>query len=247
LIEPDEWIPAPASPALAPGEVHVWIARLPLGAEELAWCESLLAEDERDRAASAHLPVERARYVATRGLLRTLLARYAGARAAAIRFVYGPHGKPALAAEGAAIGFNVSHAGDATLLAFARDRAVGVDVERVREVPRAERIMTRIVGPEAVRAWRALPAAERRESFMREWTKLEARSKLTGEGVWRTVIRREHELGEPGCTFELRPLDGYLGALVVEGEGVRLRSWRYQEGSLSRSASSSSGGTGGEK
>jgi len=245
VIDPDDWIPAPASPPLAPGEVHLWVAHLPLPTHEMARCDGLLAPDERERAELARLPEERARFVAARGLLRTLLAGYTGAAPESLRFTYGQRGKPALAGAGE-VRFNVSHAGDATLLAFAVGREVGIDVERVREVPRADRIASRVFAADAVEAWRALPAEERRDAFMREWTRLEALAKLSGEGVWRTVMSREHER-VPACSFELRPLAGYLAALAVEGEGVRLRTWRYQEGFLSSSTSSSSGGSGGEK
>lgn len=239
---------APENVALAPGEVHLWAARLPLPAEELGRCESVLTPDERSRAAIPPLETERGRFVAVRGVLRILLGRYLGAPPAALIFEYGEQGKPALA--GSARGgmrFNVSHAGDVALLAFARGREVGVDVEKVREVPRAERIATRVFTLEAVERWRALPEEQRPETFMREWTRLEALSKLTGEGVWRTVIAGEQRARPDVQSFELRPQPGYVGTLAVEGGGLRLRTWRYQVGSPSSSASSSSGGSGGAK
>ena len=246
-MEPNDWAPAPAPPPPLAGEVHLWAATLPLPPAELAECDRLLAADERARAALPRLAEERARFVSVRGLLRALLAGYLGRAAAEICFDYGPHGKPSLAGGGGTgIRFNVSHAGEVALLAFAAGREVGVDVERVREVPRAERIASRVFAPDAARAWAALPDERRGEAFMREWTRLEALSKLTGEGVWRTVIAGEHHRAS-ACSFALRPLPGYVGTLAVEGEGARVRAWRYQEGSLSSSASSSSGGSGGEK
>ena len=243
----EEWSPAPPEGRieLVPGEVHLWAATLPLPPVELAECERLLAGDERERAASP-LPEARERYVAVRGLLRRLLGLYLGRPAEALCFAYGAHGKPSLAGEGpGGVRFNVSHAGEVALLAFAAGREVGVDVERVRDVPRAERIATRILEPAAAEAWRALPPAERREAFLREWTRVEAMSKLTGRGVWRTLVHGESR--GPSCSFEVRPAPGYVGTLVVEGDGARLRPWRYQVGLLSSSASSSSGGSGGEK
>jgi len=232
---------------LPEGEAHLWRARLPLDPGELARCDALLSADERHRAGLARAAAERARFVAVRGLLRTLLGRYLDLPPETVRFAYGEHGKPTLADGGLArsFRFNVSHAGDVALLAFAREREVGVDVERVRDVPRADRIASRIFEPEAAEAWRALPDGERREAFIREWTRLEAVSKLTGEGVWRTLIRGER--GVTSSAFEVRPVPGYLGTLVVEGEEARLRPWHYQVGLLSSSASSSSGGSGLEK
>lgn len=239
---------APDGYELAAGEVHLWAAALPLAREDLAHCETLLASDERARAAIPPLEDERSRFVAVRGMLRHLLGGYVGVAPSTIAFEYGEQGKPALVGhEHRAIRFNVSHAGEVALLAFALDREVGVDVERVREVPRADRIAARVFAPEAAQRWRALPDQQRTERFMVEWTRLEALSKLSGEGVWRTVIGRDR-LPRPNAEcFELRPQPGYVATLAVKGEGARLRAWRYQVGSLSSSASNSSGGSGGAK
>lgn len=239
---------APEGLTIATGEVHLWVARLPLAIAEMHRCESLLAPDERARAAIPPLPAERSRFIAVRGVLRILLGRYLGTPPAALSFEYGEQGKPALGGQAAGgIRFNVSHAGNVALLAFAPGVELGVDVEKVREVPRAERIASRVFTPEAAQRWRALPDEQRTETFMREWTRLEALSKMTGEGVWRTVMGRE-QLARPTVQcFELRPQPGYVATLAVEGEGLRLRTWRYQARSLSSRASNSSGGSGAEK
>ena len=233
MSEQRKWLPASEFPVLGEGEAHVWVASL-AGVEE--------------PRAGGPAAGARGRSEAVRGLLRALLGRYLGAEPEELSFVYGPHGKPALAGEGRAVRFNVSHAGEVALLAFAAKREVGVDVERVREVPRAERMVGRFFPPAAARAWLALPAGERCEAFVREWTRLESVAKLTGEGVWRTVLGRAGEgAAAAGCSFDLRPHPGYVGTLAVEGEAVRLRTLRYQEGLLSRSDSKSSGESGGEK
>jgi 4'-phosphopantetheinyl transferase len=211
---------------LRAGEAHLWLVRLPVGDAELARCEALLSREERARARIPREPADQRRFVAVRGTLRRLLGGYLGAAPESIRFRYGELGKPAVGGEGGSgVRFNVSHAGGVALLAFAAGREVGVDVERIRPVSRRERIVERVFAPEVARAWAALPPERREEGFFREWTRLEAAAKLTGEGVWRTVIRRAQHGREEACWPEVGRIAGYAAALAVEGGGVRLRSF----------------------
>lgn len=227
MTHSDAWSePAPEALALPQGEAHLWMVRLPVTAGELAVCEATLSRAERARAAVPIDPADGARFVAVRGILRRLLGRYLGVEARELRFRYGEYGKPELKG-GGPVRFNVSHAGGVAVLAFAAEREVGVDVERVRPVRRQARIAERVFAPEVARAWGALPAGRREEGFFREWTKLEAASKLTGAGVWRTVIRQaHHELGEVSW-LEVEAPPGYVAALAVEGVGVRLRRYAW--------------------
>jgi 4'-phosphopantetheinyl transferase len=197
----------------------------------MARCDSVLSADERARALVVPVVREQARFVAVRGLLRLILGRYLPAGADGLRFSYGEHGKPALAGEsGGGIHFNVSHAGEVALVAVTAGREVGVDVEELREVRRAERIAVRIFPAEALERWRALPPGLREEVFLRQWTRLEALAKLRGDGVWRTIIQRAHL--EPGeaCPVDLAPFAGYVGAVAVAGESrVVGFAWRHQD------------------
>lgn len=229
---PNEWRPArEGREPLAPGEAHLWLVPLTLPPPEMERCEAALSREERARARIPRDPADGARFVATRGVLRRLLGGYLGVAARSIRFHYGEHGKPRLRG-GAPVHFNVSHAGRLALVAIAEGREVGVDVERIREVRRQARIVERIFAPDVARSWFELPEERRLEGFLREWTRLEAAAKLTGDGVWRTVIRRaHHELGEVAWP-EIGAIPGHVGALAVEGEEVALRSfaWRPDSG-----------------
>src|SRR5215212_6196710 len=109
---------------LAEEEVQVWVASLEVGSERHAELQETLATEERERAASLPPTVGR-RYVAARGILRSLLAGFTGTPAPKLRFEYSFSGKPSLATHD--IHFNISHSADLGLFAFAPDRAVGVD------------------------------------------------------------------------------------------------------------------------
>jgi hypothetical protein len=122
--ETPSWAPPPARPSLAAGEVHLWRATLDRPPAEIQALASLLSVDEATRAARFRAWRDRCRYVAARGLLRTILGRYLGAEPARLRFSYvcacgdprcrPERRKPALAPDwgGAALRFNLSHADD---------------------------------------------------------------------------------------------------------------------------------------
>jgi len=113
---------------------HVWFADLEIGADAATRFVSTLAPDERERAARFVFEQHRRYYVAGRGLLRRLLARYLHTEPGEIRFRYGSHGKPELdyGAASSHLRFNVSHSGPRAVFALAWEREIGADIERVR-------------------------------------------------------------------------------------------------------------------
>ena len=124
------WPPGPDAPALGPGEVHVWLGALDADDARLAALQATLDADERRRAARLRRPVAQRRFVVAHGMLRDVLARYLRIPPGAIRFRRAPGGKPVL--DPPALQFNLSDSHDLVLCGVAVDRALGVDVERVR-------------------------------------------------------------------------------------------------------------------
>jgi 4'-phosphopantetheinyl transferase len=221
--------PAGERPAcrIEPGTVHLWIADLPPAGAQMEACEAVLSSEERVRAAQRRLARDRTGFVAVRGILRRLLGMYCGLAPDGLCFGYGLTGKPFLRDAPFPLGFNVSHAGGLALLAFARGAEVGVDVERLRPVARADRIAARVMTAERATDWRLLPPDERGVEFMREWTRLEAFSKLTGEGVWKTLIAGRSGAEADATWFQVDPAPGYVAALAVGARHVRLLTRRW--------------------
>jgi 4'-phosphopantetheinyl transferase len=174
---------APAEPLpLEPGVVQVWRGSLDQSPAVRRRLESLLSDDEQERALRFRFEKDRFRYVVGRGVLRLLLARYTGLDPACVRFEYGRHQKPALA--GAATPcFNLAHAGAVVLYAFSSCFPVGVDVEMVQpELPGdgiAEHFFSRL----EVATLRSLPRRERAGAFLACWTRKEAFLKARGDGL----------------------------------------------------------------
>ena len=91
------WPLPPSDIALSAGEVHLWAASLDPPDDLWRRCEGVLSEDERCRAERFRAGPLRSRYIAGRGMLRILLARYLRTEPASMSLGYQAHGKPELA------------------------------------------------------------------------------------------------------------------------------------------------------
>src|SRR5580704_12029589 len=171
--------------SLPEDEVQLWRIDLEaVGADESRWRKTL-SPDELDRASRFHFPRDRQRFAASRSQLRILLAGYLGIDPAAVSFSYSEKGKPSLGAAhaGSNLQFNISHSGGVTLLAFARGREIGVDVEQLRSDFEVEAIARRFFSPSEQRQLAALPAEKSVDAFFRCWTRKEAYIKAIGDGL----------------------------------------------------------------
>jgi 4'-phosphopantetheinyl transferase len=215
--EPDTVSTAsPAGLRLDRGQVDVW--RVPLDEQPedaVAACETLLAGDERERARGFYFERDRRRFTLGRGVLRTLLGAYLGREPREVAFSYGPHGKPALAEERAgsdALHFNLAHSEGLAVCAFARGSQVGIDVEKMRELPDWEQVANAVFSPAELSRLRATDASRRRDEFFRAWTRQEALLKATGVGlVGKSSPQAERAFQVHGFV----PAPGFAGALAA--------------------------------
>ncbi len=228
-------------PDLTESEVHLWQATLAAEPDELACFAKLLSPDESARATRLIDPQARDRFIAGRGLLRTILGRYLAKPPAEISFAYGEQGKPSLAGEEHGLSFNLSHADDLLLLAVARHREVGIDLEEVRaDLPFREMAGRYFASRERAELF-GLPPEAQLPAFYRCWTRKEAYLKGCGSGFSRPSDSFAVSLlpDHPPALIEHRPspeepalwylLDvpvppGYCAALAVTGGRPRLRS-----------------------
>jgi 4'-phosphopantetheinyl transferase len=140
-----------------------------------------------------------------------LLSRATAAPKTALRIKRGSRGKPFLASH-PDVHFSVSHSGDLAVVAITRAGAVGVDLERIREVPEAEHI---------ARRW--LHGADT-ANFFEHWTRREAHLKALGLGL----SGLDQPPPGPGWRIDnFTPAEGYVGAWAVEVPDVEVayRNW----------------------
>jgi len=239
-------------PALEENAVHVW--RIALGdATQTKRYHHLLSAEEQGRARRFFRKEHGDRYVIAHGALRCILAHYVSERAESLEFSVSEHGKPSLAATTPAgasgIEFNLSHSGDLALVAVARGRSVGVDLERWSEETEHLELAERFFSPAERDALRAL--ADSREKvvagFFAAWSRKEAYLKATGHGISRGLHHFDVTLGpgEPARLLgdrldvraterwemlSLEPAPGFSAALVAESPIVQVVQLDVGEG-----------------
>ncbi len=219
-------------------DVHVWWLSLESDPPGVERALRVLSAEERARADRFHFPRDRRRFALGRASLRMLLARYTGAEPDRIVLHVGPAGKPFLA-DRADLHFNLSHCEDRGVLAVAVS-PVGVDLEKIRDIPEALVIAEHFFTPSEIGALRAFPETERPDAFLRCWTRKEAYVKARGGGLSTPLDSFDVTLdrGKAGLTrhsetaghWELLDVDagpGWAAALAVEREAPNLvhRTW----------------------
>lgn len=235
-------------PSLTPGDVHVWRAGLDLDAPELERLRKILAPDELARAGRFHFEKDRRHFIASRGILREILARYLICGAERLKFRYSPYGKPRLAPEtrGDGLYFNLSHSHDLALYAISRFPEIGVDIELVRGDFPCRELAQRFFSPSEINALHSLPESARRLAFFSCWTRKEAFSKAQGKGL--SIPLDEFAVsigpGEPASLLqaesdsvevsgwvlkEIFPAQEYIAAVAVKAPHCQIRCWQWMQ------------------
>lgn len=224
-----EWRPGADVPALASGEVRAWIVELDAGLPPGADVDStepgaeleVLSDDERARAARFIRARERRRFARCRAALREILGRLLGEPPEALRFRAAAVGKPELdrgPGVVAPLRFNVSHSAELGIVAVGLGRELGVDLERLRPITEAERIVASFFTTAEAEAFAAIAGPDRPSVFLRGWTRKEAVLKAFGTGIGGLSARHETGFGTAA-----------LGPRFTPAEPARVDRWRLWE------------------
>ena len=232
---------ADSSLALGADEVHVWHAHL--DEHDADSLKLLLTPDESSRADRFHFAKDRNHFVVARGLLRKLLGKYAGVSPGQLRFTYAEKGKPSLAEpQGSLLQFNLAHSHGRAIYAFSIDREVGVDLELRRADFAGDQIAERFFSAAEVAVFATLPVELKQQAFFDCWTRKEAYIKARGDGLSlpldefdvsfapgaEAALLRNHKEPDEITRWTMRSIpapDGYAAALVVEGQGWKLKTF----------------------
>ncbi len=168
---------------------------------------ALLSVDERARLDRFLFVRDQRRYLATRALVRTVLATYTSAVPASFRFGTGEYGKPYVTrpSVGRRLHFNLSNTQGLVACAVSMEHElVGVDVESCERTVDTESVAGSHFSPSEASALRALPESERLRDFLRIWTLKESYIKATGLGLTLPLDRFSFHIDGGGIsiTFE---------------------------------------------
>ena len=174
--------------------VQIWVAQLDsISSDDMFELSASLDSAEQTRAARFHFERDRQHFIATRGILRCLLAAALKISAREVAFEYGSHGKLAILAtadyEWQKLRFNVSHAAGAAMFALAWSREIGIDLEAAAHVTdkgeKLSELAKRILSQDELAVWQSLPDdGARAAAFLRAWTRKEAYVKARGAGLF---------------------------------------------------------------
>lgn len=221
---------------IADDEVHIWQIDLTLP-QPPAWAASLDAAEQARAARFATAALQLA-FRRAHGALRAVLAHYTGRAPAALAFVQGPYGKPALAS--GELQFNLTHSGTLALLAVAPPHApIGIDIESLeqRRIDVATLFDMACHDSEKA-ALLALSGEAQRHAFMALWTRKEAYLKALGLGLqadlhtvafshdgqtghW-SVARPAARSDTPWQVRTLETTAGYVGSICLPDAGIQV-------------------------
>ena len=193
---------------LGPASVAVWL--LPIGADvppQLAEDVTSLSDEERARAARFRRPEDRALFITGRIGVRLLAARYMDVDPRELRIAQAPGRKPEVVdpVHAASLHFNLSHTSGLVVWAFALERAVGVDAERVSRMAVFGSDPSAFFSNSERALLASVPDPERPRWLADHWTLKEAFVKAEGSGLTRDVSGVPFDVG-PG--LECRCLPG---------------------------------------
>jgi 4'-phosphopantetheinyl transferase len=191
---------------LTADETRVWLVELDAGLESQSQIDETepgpelasLDPDEQARAARFVRARDRRRFARCRAALREILGALLGEPPASLRFRAVARGKPELDLADLPDGqpllrFNVSHSSDLAAIAVCRRNELGIDLEHIRPVSEAERIVASFFSDAEQAEFATIPIEARSIAFIRGWTRKEAILKGLGVGI--AGLAAKHETG----------------------------------------------------
>lgn len=242
------WRSQPSALAVAAGEVHLWRLPLKLSAGKVACLWNWLAEDEQARANRYKIERIRRRFIAARGQLREILAKYLETSPDRIEFRYESLGKPYLAPQwsDSDLHFNLSDSHEMALCAVTVGKELGTDVERIRVVQNFDDLAERFFANSEILQLNRMDLRERLLGFFNCWTRKEAYLKAVGSGLSFPLNKLEVSVvpGEPARLLKLNgssqqargwqmdaivPVPGYVAALAIKSPITRLVCYSFEQ------------------
>jgi 4'-phosphopantetheinyl transferase len=223
-------------PTLEQGEVHIWTVSVQGIEEKLHHLKSLLTEEESAKLSFYKFEHTQHSYIATQAVLRVLLSLYLDINPREVRMGARSKGKPFLIHD-RQIFFNISNSDGLCVFAFSGDGEVGIDLERIRQMPDIEQLIQKNMTSRE-KEYVLKDPEKKLPRFFRFWTFKESYLKAIGEGMRLTpdnlefsveegkIRLRSVNYGFEGADWQFKEFtrDGnYTGTLTFTPRGTRIR------------------------
>lgn len=191
-----------------PGQVQVYYAEIDRSQVEIEVFKKLLAPEELARAGRFKNKIDRQRYIVRQGILRELLAGYLGIEPNLVVIHRSADGKPfpANKQNRENLEFSDSHSENMAAFAFGTGSRLGIDIEKVRELPEMLEIVKGQFTPGENQAISDCPPERGLDLFYRFWTRKEAVLKAQGEGLLLPLDSVDVSAGGQGQPFKVTVL-----------------------------------------
>ena len=177
-------------------EIHIWWSTLDQPAGIVNKYEHMLSHKEQKRINNFKFRFLRDRQIISRGILRQVISKYLNIDVEGIEFSYNKFGKPLLSSklDDFNLHFNMSHSEQLGIFAFAKGKAIGVDVEEIKSSLNLEDVIELCLSDFEKSWFYDVSAGMRKEVFYKIWTAKEAFIKALGTGFFFPVKNIEFKL-----------------------------------------------------
>lgn len=232
-------------------QVHIWAVDLDQWNVPHGEALQMLPEYEKMKAERFRHDMLKTRYIKGRYALRLLLGMYLGTGFYDQTFHVNTFGKPSLknTPDQDAIHFNLSHSDNACVFVFRQDGDIGVDVEKIKDLPDMDGIVERFFSPLEKEKLLSLTENTRKKSFFQYWTRKEALLKAMGRGLSFPLDQLDVEAGDKSETpaliktnnykdttdwtiLDIDTFDGFASTVAIDGHhadcSARLRYFQLK-------------------
>lgn len=201
--------------ALSGLQIDLWLLDIRKATPELfSAAEAMMSDHEQARAQKFLRGKQE--FIASRWLIRRLLAYYTNIPPKDLEFEYTPKGKPALA--NSSISFSLSHSGHWALLAVGTQKWLGVDIESRRTARDLHGIAQSFFHPNEFQRLNVLPEENQADYFYKLWTLKEAFFKALGSGISAGLEKACFTFSEENIDVDIAPDLDTGGASTLPSE-----------------------------
>lgn len=219
-----------------PSRAEAWLVDLELADTETQTLDPEPSFEERQQASRYRQPLDRRRFLRSRGALRRILSDYTGQAVGALDIRADGCGRPCLEAA-STVDFNSSRSGNFALIGTARNCRIGIDIEQVQpDFPCMELAKTFFSRNENT-SLDTLPARRRADGFFQAWVSKEACVKAWGMGLSLPLdsfdvcadpaapaaLLADRSGGPPLWLYRLEAPRGYVAVLAADRPLASLR------------------------